>query len=215
MLYHGDDDFLAQIVPFVAEGVRVGQPVMVAVPQPRLEALTSALGRHADDVVLADMGELGRNPARIIPAWQDFVDEYGGSGRPVRGVGEPVWSGRRRAELRECQLHESLLNVAVGADTALWLRCPYDLDTLEPAVVAQAHRSHPVVVGPHGPPVGPAYRGMRRPAFCSANRCPSRRSAPPSWPSARQRSMDCARRSPAWPKRPASCGAGATTACSR
>ena len=28
----------------------------------------------------------------------------------------------------------------------LWLICPYDADTLSPAVVEEAHRSHPVIV---------------------------------------------------------------------
>ena len=32
------------------------------------------------------MAELGRNPARIIPAWQDFVAAHAGPDRPVRGI---------------------------------------------------------------------------------------------------------------------------------
>ena len=40
--------------------------------------------------------ELGANPARIIPAWQEFVAEHAAPGRRVRGIGEPIWAGRRR-----------------------------------------------------------------------------------------------------------------------
>jgi anti-sigma regulatory factor (Ser/Thr protein kinase) len=64
----------------------------------------------------------------------------------VRGIGEPIWSGRRPAELTECQMHEALLNLAVEPHTPLWLLCPYDVASLTPDVVAEAHRSHPVVV---------------------------------------------------------------------
>ena len=93
-----------------------------------------------------DMAEIGHNPARIIPAWRDFVDERGAGGQPVRGIGEPIWSGRRAAEVTECQVHEALLNLAVDPHTPLWLLCPYDVEALAPDVVTEAHRSHPVLV---------------------------------------------------------------------
>ena len=50
------------------------------------------LGGEGEAVQFVDMPALGRNPARIIPAWRDFVDEHGAGGRPLRGIGEP--SGR-------------------------------------------------------------------------------------------------------------------------
>ncbi len=144
--YRGLRDFLAGTVPFVRDGVAAGQPVMVAVPGTRLELVRGALGTDAERVTFVDMAELGRNPARIIPAWRDFVEQARESGSPVRGIGEPVWSGRSDVELAECQLHEALLNMAVEPDTPLWLRCPYDGDGLDPALLADAHRTHPVLV---------------------------------------------------------------------
>jgi anti-sigma regulatory factor (Ser/Thr protein kinase) len=53
----------------------------------------------------------------------------------------------------ECQLHEALLNLAIAPDTPLWLRCPYDVRSLPPAVVEESQRSHPAVVE------GGVYRG--------------------------------------------------------
>ena len=144
-LYRGAEDFLAGAVPFVRDGVGLGQPVMVAVVPERLEPLRAALPEGAP-VYWVDMAELGANPARIIPAWHQFLDEHGGPTTPVRGLGEPVWAGRRADEVVECQLHEALLNVAVEPDTPLWLRCPYDAAALDPAVVEDASRSHPVIV---------------------------------------------------------------------
>jgi anti-sigma regulatory factor (Ser/Thr protein kinase) len=145
-LYHGTDEFLAATVPFIREGLSAGQPVMVAVIRPRLDLLRSELGEDADGVCLVDMAELGLNPARIIPAWRAFMEDGGIDGGPVRGVGEPIWAGREAAELTECQLHESLLNVAVDPGSPLWLRCPYDVDALSESVIEEAQRSHPMLV---------------------------------------------------------------------
>jgi anti-sigma regulatory factor (Ser/Thr protein kinase) len=140
-VYRGDEDFLAGTVPFVLDAVALGQPVLVAVTLPRLVELQAVVGPDAPGVEYVDMGEMGANPARIIPAWRSFVEQH--DGRPVRGIGEPVWAGRRATELAECQLHEALLNLAVEPDTPLWLLCPYDADALTTPVLEEAARSHP------------------------------------------------------------------------
>ncbi len=146
VLYAGTDGFLDAAVPFVRDGLARQEPVMVAVAEPRLRALRSTLGEDAERVVFADMADLGHNPALIIPAWRDFTDRYIGTGRPVRGIGEPIWATRHPDEIAEAQLHEALLNMAVPPDVPLWLLCPYDTAALDERVLAEAHRSHPVVV---------------------------------------------------------------------
>src|SRR6478752_9637456 len=144
--WRGDDHFLARTVPFILEGVDAGEPVMAAVVPRHVGLLREALGAAAGEIQLLDMSRLGANPARIIPAWREFTDTHAGPGRPVRGIGEPVWSARRGSELAECQLHEALLNAAVAPATPLWLICPYDADNLSDDVLTEARRSHPVVV---------------------------------------------------------------------
>jgi anti-sigma regulatory factor (Ser/Thr protein kinase) len=145
-LYRGDDEFLDGVVPFVRDGIAAGQPVMVAVPGRRTGPLQDALGPDRSEVLFVDMNELGHNPARIIPGWRRFLDERCVDGGPVRGVGEPIWPGRRPAEVAEAQLHEALLNVAIHPDTPMWLRCPYDVSALPEAVLAEAARSHPILI---------------------------------------------------------------------
>ncbi len=143
--YRNLEGFLATVVPFIQDGVAQGQPVMVAVTGQRLAALRAAFSATAGQVHFADMAVLGRNPARIIPAWLEFVAANCADDKPVRGVGEPIWAGRSPAEISECQLHEGLLNVAVSPDTPLWLVCPYDMSALDTAVIDEAHHSHPVL----------------------------------------------------------------------
>ncbi len=145
-MYSGTEGFLAAVVPFIRDGLERGQPVMVAVIRPRIDALRGALGTDAERVEFMDMAELGRNPARIIPAWRSFVERHSADSAPIRGVGEPVWAGRRRAEIEECQFHEALLNLAISPDTPLWLICPYDADALGADLIDEAHRSHPAII---------------------------------------------------------------------
>jgi anti-sigma regulatory factor (Ser/Thr protein kinase) len=107
------------------------------------------VGEEAEGVLFVDMAECGHNPARIIPAWLRFLEHHGPD-QPVRGIGEPIWAGRRPSEIEECQLHEVLLNLAVDPDVPLWLQCPYDADALDPTVLLEAHRSHPILVDADG-----------------------------------------------------------------
>jgi len=152
VFYRGDREFLDLVGSFIRDGVDARQPVMVAVIGSRIDALRTELGTAAQRVEFVDMSELGRNPARIIPAWREFLDRHRSAG-PVRGVGEPIWAGRQAAELQECQLHEALLNMAIAPGTPFWLLCPYDRSGLDAAVIEEAARSHPVIVEPR------VYRG--------------------------------------------------------
>lgn len=146
LLYTGLDDFMAGTVPFIRTGIAASEPVLVVVDQTKIRLLQSALGVDAEQVRFADMAEVGSNPARIIPAWQRFLDDHETRDRGVRGVGEPVWAARNPAELVESQRHEALLNVAFGAEPALRLLCPYDTAALRTEVIDEARRSHPFLV---------------------------------------------------------------------
>ena len=145
LFYDGDEGFLAGTLPFVRDAVWAGEPVLVAVSKARADALKHELGGDAEAVHFADMAELGRNPACIIPAWHDFLQAHGAGARALRGIGEPVWHGRSEAELTECHRHESLLNLAFEHTPAFWLLCPYDKQALPDDVLDEALRTHPYV----------------------------------------------------------------------
>ena len=158
-LWRGDAQFLDGTVPFVRDGLSADQPVMAALTLTHINLLREALGPDAGLVEFVDMAELGANPARIIPAWRRFTAQHAEGRQPVRGIGEPIWHGRRGVEVAECQLHEALLNMAVDPDTPLWLLCPYDAEALSADVLAEAHRSHPVVVEVEAQRGSTAYGG--------------------------------------------------------
>ena len=145
LLYAGQRDFVAQSLSFIRRGTARREAVLVAVSQEKIDLLRRALGRDAADVRFADMVEVGRNPATILPMWSEFVDEAAGSGRQCRGIGEPVWPTRDAAALAECRNHEALLNVAFDGGFGWRLLCPYDSETLSAATVADACATHPFV----------------------------------------------------------------------
>jgi anti-sigma regulatory factor (Ser/Thr protein kinase) len=145
LMYANPAEFVAGTVPFIRGGVEAGEPVLVVESVEKVEMLRTALGKDAGAVHFADMAEVGANPARIIPAWKDFVTRHGGGGRRLRGIGEPIWKGRTADELIECQRHESLLNVAFGRGKPWWLLCPYDTEKLDASVIEEARRSHEFV----------------------------------------------------------------------
>ncbi|MGH8999379.1 MAG: anti-sigma factor RsbA family regulatory protein [Acidimicrobiia bacterium] len=143
-LYGSDSDYVAGLLPFVHQGLERSEPVLVAVPSRRAGLLRDALGADAGEVCFTDMERLGQNPARIISAWMDFRASHGGGS--ARGIGEPLWPGRRSAEIAECHRHESLLNVAFR-DDPWWLLCPYDSSGLADDVLFGARRTHPFLLG--------------------------------------------------------------------
>ncbi len=158
-LWEDADDFTTGLVPFLREGLEAEEPMLVAVVPEHTRWLQDALGPDAEAIEFLDMHELGRNPARIIPAWQRFLDQKAVGGRPVRGIGEPIWPGRSAEELLECQLHEALLNVAVDPELPFWLICPYDVRQLSQPVIEEAFRSHPVLIESGSWTGSAAYRG--------------------------------------------------------
>jgi anti-sigma regulatory factor (Ser/Thr protein kinase) len=144
-LYSGMAEFLSGTLPFIRRAVSAGNPILVMVSGAKIDLLRQQLGTGTENVTFADMATVGDNPARIIAAWQAFVQDQAGAPQ-LWGIGEPVYPERSPTELAECQLHEALLNVAFDVATPFWLLCPYNLEALAADVIDEAHRTHPFVV---------------------------------------------------------------------
>ena len=144
LFYDGARDYVSRTANFVRDGLMNDEPVLVMVPPEKIDALSEHLGPDAFRVEFVDMTEAGRNPGRIISHWGDFAAHH--SGRPARGVGEPIWADRSDDELVECQHHESLLNIAFEDAAGFRLVCPYDTETLPATVIAEARRTHPRIL---------------------------------------------------------------------
>lgn len=142
-LFYGDDDaYMAAAVSFL-EAARDGEgAALVAVTREKAALLREWLGSRTAAVEFMPIEEVGRNPARLIPAWWRFLERNRGVAGELRGIGEPIWPGRSSAELDECRRHESLLELAFAGRRGWTLLCPYDRAGLDPRVIVAARRSH-------------------------------------------------------------------------
>lgn len=145
LFYAGDDGFVAGTLELVKHALARDAGVLAAVGTARATALKEALGDDAERVRFLNMRELGRNPARIIPVWREFVAEHARDDGGGLGIGEPIWPGRSDAELTECHRHEALLNLAFDDGPGWHLLCPYDLDGLDEQVIEAARHAHPLL----------------------------------------------------------------------
>jgi anti-sigma regulatory factor (Ser/Thr protein kinase) len=163
--YRADAEYADTVAGFLRDGLADGEPVFAAVPPAKVSLLRDALGADARRAQFADMTLMGHNPAWIIPVVLAFTERH--AGRHVRYVGEPIWDTRTPAELREATRHEALINLAFE-DANADILCPYDTARLDPAIIADAKRTHPLLVpaGHHG--TYPGYAGpFEFPASCS------------------------------------------------
>jgi anti-sigma regulatory factor (Ser/Thr protein kinase) len=145
LMYAGEAAFVEACSAFLRDGIAANEPALVVVSDRKIELLRDDLRDDADRICFADMAEVGRNPGAIISAWDDFVRDRFAEGQRVRGIGEPIWSGRSEDELEECHKHEALLNLAFAEAPGFWLVCPYDIEALDPEVLDNACCTHPIV----------------------------------------------------------------------
>src|ERR1700722_14447147 len=111
LFYHGLSEYAAVLVGFIDASLARGAPGFVAVPEGKAQLLRQELGEEdSARLFMVDMAELGRNPARIIPAVMTYASQH--PGRTVCSIGEPSWPGRTAAEMLEATRHEALVNLA-------------------------------------------------------------------------------------------------------
>ena len=168
--YDTADQYVDVVSSFLEEGLRAGEPALVAVPRGNLELIGARLGSRNGTVRFRDMSVLGRNPSRIIPAVRRFTDAHRG-GR-TRFVGEPLWPGRSPAEIREATRHEALINAAF-ADVPTAILCPYHTAGLDRAVLAGAETTHPHLLADGHTRVSPRYSGTAPALAIASERLPA------------------------------------------
>lgn len=140
-LYRDHAEYLAALTDFARVGLAHGGAVFVAVPRAQLPPGWALPGGR--DVRLADMRQLGQNPARIIPDLRAFADRS--RGRRVWYLGEPAWPGRSAAEQVEIARQEALLNLEFAA-AQVTMTCLYNASDLPPDALANARCTHPVLL---------------------------------------------------------------------
>jgi hypothetical protein len=74
LLYRGAAEFRAAVERCVRGGLNRAEPVLIATPPGKVSWLRREFSGETAAVAFTDLTELGRNPARIIPAIRTFMD---------------------------------------------------------------------------------------------------------------------------------------------
>lgn len=156
-LYSHEDELVTAATVFAQGAIVRDEAMLVVLGAAKLDRLRAALGDDADRIRCEDIAGLGSNPARLIPVWQEFLDDNGGGHKPIRGIGEPIGPGACGPDLDEREHHETLANIAFADAPKFWALCPYDVTSLDDEVVARACARHPVLRNGDAARVNPRY----------------------------------------------------------
>lgn len=154
LFYRDQAERRAQILSLVRASMARGEPSFVALPGDEARLLAGQLDGEPGEMLCADIAEMGRNPARLIPEVRAFIDKHGD--QRVLVVGEVLWPGRSPAERREATRHEALMNLAFARSPATIL-CAYDTTRLPPAAIADATWTHPGYLADGQPVAAPGH----------------------------------------------------------
>ncbi|MFC7242022.1 anti-sigma factor RsbA family regulatory protein [Catellatospora aurea] len=146
--YASDDEFLSVVIPFLADGVAVGEPTLAVFAEPHERLVRDALGADSGVVFVRGDAQYQR-PAGAIKRYREMLAEHVAAGAaqirvagdvPHPGVGVP-WEWWAR--------YEAAVNHAYD-DFPLWGLCPYDTRTTPDEVLDFVRRTHPHIATPLG-----------------------------------------------------------------
>jgi hypothetical protein len=157
-IYENDSQFLDTALPFLTDGLALGEPVLAVTSPANLELLGAALGGRSGDVDYAESAFFGRRPPRRVAAFYRYWKGAQGGARNgrVRILAEPVWAGRSARDITAWTRMEAALNVTLAA-TSISMICPYDARTTDPGILTDALRTHPVQVAGSAQSPSPQY----------------------------------------------------------
>ena len=143
LIYDNDEKFVAELTPFLVEGLRRREAAVAVVPGHNTAVLRASLGADAKRVTFIDSADWYQRPASTIAGWTELVGAAQERGhRSVRIIGEVEFGSGARHD--SWTRYESAVN-DVFATVPAWVICPYDTRRLPGRVLADALRTHPVV----------------------------------------------------------------------
>jgi anti-sigma regulatory factor (Ser/Thr protein kinase) len=138
--YSSDAEFLALIVPFVADGIAAGEPVMVGFDDRKCELLRARLSRP-DLVRFVAGADLYAKPAGAIEAYREQFHWYVAAGATqIRIAGDVPHEGNG-GRFAGWDRYESAVNI-VWQDYPVYSRCLYDATTVAGPVRDVVERTH-------------------------------------------------------------------------
>jgi transcriptional regulator with XRE-family HTH domain len=148
LAYGSDDEFQAANTPFLTQAIERSEPVLVVTTPSHIQLLRDSLDGNIGGVEFVDSVTFLTSPSDALNRYRTYAQRKFEAGAIwIRILGEPLWAGRSDAEVIAWTRFETLFNLAFAA-MPMTVVCPYDTKALSEDVVANAHRTHPLVA--HG-----------------------------------------------------------------
>src|SRR3954451_8201133 len=138
--YASDDEFLALVVPFVADGLAASEPVVIGYDERKCDLLRAELPRPEQVTFIAD-SRLYATPARAIEAYRQQFEQHVATGaEQIRIAGDVPHEGNG-GRFAGWDRYESAVNVT-WQDYPVYSRCLYDATTVADRVRDVVQRTH-------------------------------------------------------------------------
>lgn len=157
LLYSSTAEFEAAAREFAEDAARAGAAVLVACTGPPLTQLREQLNGLGEHITWADIGDMGKNPGRLIHVISRFAAQH--PGQPAWCLQEAAWPSRPAPELLEVIRHEALINHALTGP--MRILCPYHA-SLPTDMISCAQAAHPLT-GRHNGQWRPSARYRYQP----------------------------------------------------
>jgi transcriptional regulator with XRE-family HTH domain len=159
LLYDTERAFAEGAGGFLLEGIERSEATLVVTDKGNLEILRDQLGGEASRVELVDSAKALASPEAALELFTGFLNDRVQQGDEwMRVVAEPIWAGRSKPEVRLWTRFESLINLLLGG-SPMSVLCPYNLRVVPPAILRDAHATHPKVTEGGKVTDSPDYRG--------------------------------------------------------
>jgi CheY-like chemotaxis protein len=146
ILYSSSDELAEATLPFMREGLGLGEDLLVILREDRRRALQSALGSEAGRMAFEDVDRWYVSPDHALESYRRTIgDRLANGAARVRVVAEVVWpQSSATAEIAAWKRYEATIT-EVMASVPVSIVCAYNTAELEPAIVVDARRTHPVL----------------------------------------------------------------------
>lgn len=154
-LFEDDGAVVRRVVPFVQEGLRRGEPVLVVAGERVRDLLGEHLGADVHRLAAFAAAEAWwRGGHRTLQAYDLDLRRLRAGGRPWRLAAEPVWLARDDG--RVWSRFEAVANRCYAA-MPYYSLCLHDCRRLAPDVLDAVARTHPLLWDGHAPVPSPTY----------------------------------------------------------
>jgi anti-sigma regulatory factor (Ser/Thr protein kinase) len=143
-VYESHDEYLACAVPFLKEGLQVGEGAIVAHTRAGVDMMREALGADAGQVTFVDVSAAYTRPARTLAAYHKVYAEQLRRTHRLRAVAD-VQFGPDPREWDVWTGYEALLNRSF-AHLPAWVLCSYNANGTPDPAIEGVWRTHPEVV---------------------------------------------------------------------